>query len=113
MIRLEFKVVIPDKKKPEDFWKVFLKRFSDESILFWQVNCDTYIFERNSLEAVLGSDGFPFVDTKKVICIHWDFATEKETQEASRLLEQFSGKWEMEISIFRGERIFRDIKLTD
>ena len=110
MIRLEIKVIIPDNKKKEDFLKLLLDTAATSSDpCFWQISLDICEIQRATLEAVLGSKGFPFLEGSKVLLITCDFDSTKQAKKAYVFFKNLALSWEIEINGFVGNRVFSDI----
>lgn len=110
MIRLEIKVVIPDNRKRQDFLKLLLDTAAaDPESFFWQTPFDIVDMERATLSAVLGVEGFPFLEGTKLIKMTCDFANKKNARKAFHFFKSLSLSWEMEISGFTGRRLYNDI----
>ncbi|NUM34233.1 MAG: hypothetical protein HUU50_06800 [Candidatus Brocadiae bacterium] len=110
MIRLEIKVIVPDNKKREDFLKLLLDTANaDPDSFFWQTPFDIVDTERATLEAVLGQEGFPFLEGTKLLTITCDFASKKQAKKAYTFFKGLSLSWEMEINGFTGRRLYSDL----
>lgn len=110
MIRLEIKVEIPDHRKKEEFLKSLLDIASEDSnSFFWQNHFDVIDGDRASLEAVLGKDGFPFLQGDKLLILTCDFATEKQLQKAYSFFKRLALSWHIEMTKIPGERLYGDL----
>lgn len=110
MIRIEVKVIIPDDYSKEKFFKVFLARVAEDAdSFFWQIHYDVLEGERVSLEAVLGPEGFPFLEGKKLLVFRFDLAKAKHADRIRSFFRSLAVSCDIEIDEFRGERIYGDV----
>ena len=114
MIRLEVKVVIPDHRKREEFLKLLLDSAADDIYsVFWQTPIDMMEMDRGALEAVLGTEGFPFMKGCKLLIMVCDFANKKHADAAVEFFKSLAISWEIEINEFTGKRLYSDLLDVD
>jgi len=89
--------------------KLFLESAKDTDSTLWQTGFDVIEAERASLQAVLGTEGFPYLEGQKILIITCDFATKKQAHKIFNVFKKMAISWEMEINGLVGKRIYSDL----
>lgn len=111
VFRVELKVPVPDNRDKDDFFKLLLKTAAEGNDSFlWEVDLDIVEANRASVEAVLGEQGFAFMEGTTLLVITCDFAKKEQAVEACRFFQRLTASsWDVEITWFSGERACGEI----
>lgn len=110
MIRIEVKIIIPDHYSKKEFLQVFLDRIAEDvDSFFWQTHFDILEGERASLEAVLGQEGFPFLDGNHLLVFHFDLVNQKQCERVCSFFRSLAVACDIEINQFRVSRIYGEL----
>ena len=80
---------------------------------FWQHHFDLIDAQRASIDAVLGKEGFPFLDGNKLLILTCDFATRNQSQKFCTFFQDLAINWDIEINEFSGKRIYGEFLDTE
>lgn len=110
VIRIEVKIIIPERQTKKEFLQVFLDRIAEDAdSFFWQTHFDIVEGQRVSLEAVLGKEGFPFLDGSELLIFVFDLVNRSQAQKVCAFFRSLAVTCDIEINQFGGTRIYGEL----